>query len=172
MDRLSPSLANGCNPLLQAHPPWAQDNMSRGSLFPPLCSISRRPIWAGTRSDNLLVGPGTPRGRNADNFIRHCWCLGFELQKPSDVSLQVLLMILCALEHGLSSYRLRLKPLETCDQHIFQFLSRCYCSWPERGVTSMSNTPNRHYEGLGHDGCIATIGRYGCFVAHEGLLWV
>jgi hypothetical protein len=34
---------------------------------PPLCSISRRPIWAGTCSDNLLVGPGTPRGRNADN---------------------------------------------------------------------------------------------------------
>jgi hypothetical protein len=25
-----------------------------------LCSVSRRPIWAGTRSDNLLVGPGTP----------------------------------------------------------------------------------------------------------------
>jgi hypothetical protein len=35
----------------------------------PLCSVSRRPIWAGTRSDNLLVGPGTPRGRNADNFL-------------------------------------------------------------------------------------------------------
>jgi hypothetical protein len=38
-------------------------------LFPPLCSVSRRPIWAGTRSDNLLVGPGTPRGRNADNIV-------------------------------------------------------------------------------------------------------
>jgi hypothetical protein len=34
--------------------------------FPPLCSVSRQPIWAGARSDNLLVGPGTPRGRNAD----------------------------------------------------------------------------------------------------------
>jgi hypothetical protein len=63
--RLSPSLTNTCNPLLQAHPPWAHDNTSRGSLS-PLCSISRRPIWAGTRSDNLLVGPGTPWGRNAD----------------------------------------------------------------------------------------------------------
>jgi hypothetical protein len=30
----SPSLANACNPLLQAHPPWAQDNTSRGSLSP------------------------------------------------------------------------------------------------------------------------------------------
>jgi hypothetical protein len=29
-------------------------------LFSPLCFVSRRPIWAGTRSDNLLVGPGTP----------------------------------------------------------------------------------------------------------------
>jgi hypothetical protein len=37
-------------------------------LFSPLCSVSRRPIWAGTRSDNLLVGPGIPRGRNADTF--------------------------------------------------------------------------------------------------------
>jgi hypothetical protein len=37
-------------------------------MFSPLCSVSRRPIWAGTRNDNLLVGPGTPppRGRNAD----------------------------------------------------------------------------------------------------------
>jgi hypothetical protein len=37
---------------------------TRGRGFPlqfsPLCSVSRRPIWAGTRSDNLLVGPGTP----------------------------------------------------------------------------------------------------------------
>jgi hypothetical protein len=34
--------------------------------FSPLCSVSRQPIWAGARSDNLHVGPGTPRGRNAD----------------------------------------------------------------------------------------------------------
>ena len=33
-----------------------------------MCPVSRRPIWARTRSDNLLVGPGTPRGRNADNI--------------------------------------------------------------------------------------------------------
>jgi hypothetical protein len=39
------------------------------TVFPPLCSVSRRPIWAGTRSDNLLVGPGIPRGRNADKYI-------------------------------------------------------------------------------------------------------
>jgi hypothetical protein len=31
---LTLSLANACNPLLQAHPPWAKDNTSRGSLPP------------------------------------------------------------------------------------------------------------------------------------------
>jgi hypothetical protein len=36
---------------------------------PPSRSVSRRPIWAGARGDNLLVGPGTPRVRNADS-----WC--------------------------------------------------------------------------------------------------
>jgi hypothetical protein len=39
-------------------------------VFPPSRSVSRRPIWAGARGDNLLVGPGTPRGRNADRFIQ------------------------------------------------------------------------------------------------------
>jgi hypothetical protein len=63
---LSLSHANACNPLLQAHPTWAQGNTKAvgfpfACFFPPSCSISRRPIWAGTRGDNLLVGPGTPR---------------------------------------------------------------------------------------------------------------
>jgi hypothetical protein len=67
---LSLSLANACNPLLQAHPPWAQDNTRPRFplLFSPLCFVLRRPIWAGTRNDNLLVGPGTPWGRNADSW--------------------------------------------------------------------------------------------------------
>jgi hypothetical protein len=30
---LSLSLANACNPLLQAHPPWAQDN-TKAAVFP------------------------------------------------------------------------------------------------------------------------------------------
>jgi hypothetical protein len=38
------------------------------ACLPPSRSVSRRPIWAGARGDNLLVGPGTPRGRNADKF--------------------------------------------------------------------------------------------------------
>jgi hypothetical protein len=36
--------------------------------FPPSRSVSRRPIWAGARGDNLLVGPGTPWGQNADIY--------------------------------------------------------------------------------------------------------
>ena len=63
-------------PLLQAHPTWARDKhegrefpllrLSPSGFFPPSRSVSRRPIWAGARSDNLLVGPRDPRGRNAD----------------------------------------------------------------------------------------------------------
>jgi hypothetical protein len=35
----------------------------------PSRSVSRRPIWARARGDNLLVGPGTPRVRNADTNL-------------------------------------------------------------------------------------------------------
>jgi hypothetical protein len=35
-------------------------------LLPPSRSASRRPIWAGARGDNSLVGPGTPGFRNTD----------------------------------------------------------------------------------------------------------
>jgi hypothetical protein len=57
--------ADACNPLLQAHSTWAQGNTKAtgfpfACFFPPSCSVSRRPIWAGTHGDNLLVGPGTP----------------------------------------------------------------------------------------------------------------
>jgi hypothetical protein len=41
--------------------------------FPPSCSASRRPIWAGARGDNSLVGLGTARGRNADTWGRARW---------------------------------------------------------------------------------------------------
>jgi hypothetical protein len=32
--------------------------LSPSGFFPPSRSVSRRPIWAGARDDNLLVGPG------------------------------------------------------------------------------------------------------------------
>jgi hypothetical protein len=74
---LALSHADACNPLLQAHPTWAQDNTKAvgfpfclSPLFSPSCSVSRRPIWAGTRGGNLLVGPGTPWGRNTDKRPR------------------------------------------------------------------------------------------------------
>jgi hypothetical protein len=76
---LAPSLVDACNPLLQAHPTWARDKhegcgfpllrLSPSGFFPPSRSVSRRPICAGALGDNLLVDPGTPRGRNADKFI-------------------------------------------------------------------------------------------------------
>jgi hypothetical protein len=39
-----------------------------------------------------------------DNLIRHCRRLSSKTQEPSDVRLQVLLMVLCALEYCLGSY--------------------------------------------------------------------
>jgi hypothetical protein len=56
---LSLSLANACNPYCKRIP-LAQDNTSRS--FPPLCSISRQPIWAGTRSDNFTRRSRDPPG--------------------------------------------------------------------------------------------------------------
>jgi hypothetical protein len=47
-----------------------------------------------------------------DNLIGHCRCLSSQTQEPSDVRLQVLLMVLRALEQGLSSDWLRLEALE------------------------------------------------------------
>jgi hypothetical protein len=74
------SRVDACNPLLQAHPTWARDEhegrgistsltLVSGRLFPPSRSASRRPIWAGARGDISLVGPGTPRSRNADKEV-------------------------------------------------------------------------------------------------------
>jgi hypothetical protein len=54
-----PSLSltrRACNPYCERHPCC---RIIQG-LSHILCSIPRQPIWAGTRSDNLLVGPGTP----------------------------------------------------------------------------------------------------------------
>jgi hypothetical protein len=50
-----------------------------------------------------------------DDLIGHCRRLSYQTQEPSDVRLQVLLMVLCALEQGPSSDWLRLKALEAGD---------------------------------------------------------
>jgi hypothetical protein len=55
-----------CNPYCERHP-WCRIIQSLSHI---LCSIPRQPIWAGTRSDNLLVGPGTPpRGSKRRQFF-------------------------------------------------------------------------------------------------------
>jgi hypothetical protein len=50
-----------------------------------------------------------------DNLIGHYRCLSSQLQEPSDVCLQLLLMVLCALQEGLGSDWLRLEALEAGD---------------------------------------------------------
>jgi hypothetical protein len=50
-----------------------------------------------------------------DNLIGHCRRLSSQSQEPSDVRLQVLLMVLCALEQSLGSDWLRLEALEASD---------------------------------------------------------
>jgi hypothetical protein len=63
---LSLSLANACNPYCKRIP-LAQDNTSR--VFPPCVPSRANPSGLGHAATILLVGPGTPRGRNADkNF--------------------------------------------------------------------------------------------------------
>ena len=47
-------------------PPLAQDNTSNS--FPPLCSISRQPIWAGTRSDNFTRRSRDPLGSKRRHY--------------------------------------------------------------------------------------------------------
>jgi hypothetical protein len=43
-------------------------------------------------------------------------------QEPSDICLKVFLMVLCALEQGLSCDWLCLKALKTGKQHVFELL--------------------------------------------------
>jgi hypothetical protein len=66
----------GTNTKAAGFPPLSRP--SPATFHPPSRSASRRPIWAGARSDISLVGPGTPRSRNADNnrlqykYMRFC----------------------------------------------------------------------------------------------------
>jgi hypothetical protein len=62
-----------------------------------------------------------------DNFIGHCGCLCSQSQEPSDIRLKVFLMVLHALEQGLSYDWLCLKALETGNQHVLVLLPRRDC---------------------------------------------
>jgi hypothetical protein len=70
------SLANACNPLLQAHPPWAQDNTRPRfplTVFPlAFCLV---PTHLGCDTQRQFTRRSRdPRGRNADKPIR-LFCL-------------------------------------------------------------------------------------------------
>ena len=53
-----------------------------------------------------------------DNLIGQCRRLGSQSQEPSDIRLEILFLILCALEQSLSGDWLHLKALEASDQHV------------------------------------------------------
>jgi DNA-directed RNA polymerase specialized sigma24 family protein len=57
-----------------------------------------------------------------DNFIGYCRRLCSQAQEPSDVCLEILLMVLRALKQSLSCNWLRLIALETCYHHILELL--------------------------------------------------
>jgi hypothetical protein len=70
--RVRLSHANACNPLLQAHPTWAQGNTKAAGFplfarFLPPFVLRLAPTHLSWDT-LLLVGPGTPRGRNADKW--------------------------------------------------------------------------------------------------------
>jgi hypothetical protein len=62
---LSLSLVNACHPYYERIP-LAQDNMSR--VFPPCVPSRANPSGLGHAATILLIGPGTPRGQNADSW--------------------------------------------------------------------------------------------------------
>jgi hypothetical protein len=57
-----------------------------------------------------------------DNFIGHCGRLCSQSQEPSDIHLILFLIVLCALEQGLSCDWLCLKALKTGNQHVLELL--------------------------------------------------
>jgi hypothetical protein len=67
---LSLSLTNACNPLLQAHPPWAQDNTRPQfplTVFPLVFRLALTHLGWDTQQQ-LTRRSRDPRGRNADSW--------------------------------------------------------------------------------------------------------
>jgi hypothetical protein len=76
-------------------------------LLQSLWRLSRKILGSGSWTKPL------DHGLN-DNFIGHCRRLCSQTQEPSDIRLEILLMILRALKQCLSCDWLRLEALETC----------------------------------------------------------
>jgi hypothetical protein len=62
-----------------------------------------------------------------ENFVGHYGRLCPQSQEPSDIRLKVFLMVLRALEQGMSCDWLRLKALETGHQHVLELLPQRDC---------------------------------------------
>jgi hypothetical protein len=92
-----------------------------------------------------------------DNFIGHCGRLCSQSQEPSDIRLKVFLMVLCALEQGLSCDWLRLKALKTGNQHVLELLPRRDCPWPKGRIPCLGHVSDCHDEGHCHDSCVASV---------------
>jgi hypothetical protein len=63
-NRLTLSLTNACNPYCKHTP--RRCGITRAAFFPPCVPSRANPSGLGRATTNLLIGPGTPRGRNAD----------------------------------------------------------------------------------------------------------
>jgi hypothetical protein len=59
------SRANACNPYYE-HTTLVRDNTSRVSPCVPSCA---NPSGLGHATTNLLIGPGSSRGRNANKYL-------------------------------------------------------------------------------------------------------
>jgi hypothetical protein len=81
-----------------------------------------------------------------DNFIRHYGRLCPQSQEPSDIRLEVFLMVLHALEQGLSCDWLHLKTLETGHQHVLELLPRHDCPWPKGRIPCLGRILDCHDE--------------------------
>jgi hypothetical protein len=101
------SRVDACNPLLQAHPTWARDEhegrgiptsltpVSDRLALPPSCSPSRSThLGWGTRRHSL-VGPGTPRSRNADTSVECNTDISVVLTVKSDLDPHMNCVLLC-----------------------------------------------------------------------------
>jgi hypothetical protein len=96
-------------------PFFGENHYQLGCTHPSPGEVSPRFVLASLQNIELWVlVEALDHGLN-DNFIGHCRRLSSQMQEPSDVCLQVLLMVMRALEQGLRSDWLRLEALEVGD---------------------------------------------------------